>query len=135
MPNGKKFYEGGKPGISVPQESLQEIVVTGNALSLNKQANELGQYFAQGGERDRLSSSQIRNVLDKLQRMKSFDLTKLQLLRPLLAYAAGRHGGKVKELQKISDQAIQMVQNDQHFVNFKNFFEAIVAYHRYHGGK
>jgi hypothetical protein len=99
MPNGKKFHEGGRPGISVSRESLQEIIVTGNALSLNNEANTLGQYFAQGGERDKLSSSQIRNVLDKLQRMKSFELNKLQLLRPLLAYAAGRHGGKVKELQ------------------------------------
>ena len=135
MPNGRRFHEGGRPSTSISPESLQEIIVGGNAMTLNKEANLLGQHFAQGGERDKLSSSQIRNVLDKLQRMKAFDQTKLQLLRPLLAYAAGRHGGKVKELQKISDQAIQMVQNDQHFVNFKNFFEAIVAYHRYHGGK
>jgi len=135
MPNGKKFHDGGRPGISIPKENIQKIVVEGNAQSLNKEANDLGQYFAAGSERDRLSSSQIRNVLDKLQRMKSFDQNKLQLLRPLLAYAAGRHGGKVKDLQKISDQAIQMVENNQHFANFKNFFEAIVAYHRYHGGK
>ena len=135
MPNGRRFHEGGRPSISISNDTLREIVVAGNAQSLNQEANELGQYFAQGGERDRLSSSQIRNVLDKLQRMKSFDETKLQLLRPLLAYAAGRHGGKVKDLQKISDQAIQMVENNQHFVNFKHFFEAIVAYHRYHGGK
>jgi CRISPR-associated protein Csm2 len=119
----------------VPTERLQEIIHQGNAQSLNEVANELGQYFAQGGERDKLSSSQIRNVLDKLQRMKGFDLNRLQLLRPLLAYAAGRHLGKVKDLQRISDEAIRMVQADSHFVNFKNFFEAIVAYHRYHGGK
>jgi CRISPR-associated protein Csm2 len=102
---------------------------------LNEVAGQLGGYFAQGGEKDKLSSSQIRNVLDKLQRMKGFDMNRLQLLRPLLAYAAGRHGGKVRELQQISDSAIQLVQNQDHFVNFKNFFEAIVAYHRYHGGK
>ena len=132
MPNGRRI-EAGRP--SMPDQSLKEIILEGNAQRLNEEANGLGEYFALGGERERLSSSQIRNVLDRLQRMKSFDLAKLQLLRPLLAYAAGRHGGKVKELQKISDRAIQMVQNDTHFINFKNFFEAIVAYHRYHGGK
>ena len=131
MPNGRRMHEGGRPGSGVSNEALQKIILEGNAVSLNEEANKLGEDFYHGG----LSSSQIRSVLDKLQRMKSFDLTKLQLLRPLLAYAAGRHGGKVKELQKISDRAIQMVQNDSHFVNFKNFFEAIVAYHRYHGGK
>jgi len=135
MPNGRRPHEGGRPGTNLSPETLKKIIVSGDADELNKEANKLGEFFTQGGEREKLSSSQIRNVLDKLQRMKSFDRTKLQLLRPLLAYAAGRHGGKVKELQKISDQAIQLVDNDKQFVNFKNFFEAIVAYHRYHGGK
>ena len=114
---------------------MQKIISGGDVEVLNEKANKWGEFFAKGGERDRLSSSQIRNVLDRLQRMKTFDLGKLQLLRPLLAYAAGRHGGKVKDLQQISDKAIRMVKNNPQFVNFKNFFEAIVAYHRYHGGK
>ncbi|MFP3868870.1 MAG: type III-A CRISPR-associated protein Csm2 [Desulfobacteraceae bacterium] len=132
MPNGKR------PTMSAPtvtHERLREIILEGNAKSLNEEANRLGEYFAQGGERERLSSSQIRNILDKLQRMRSFDFTELQLLRPLLAYAAGRHRGKVMQLQEISDKGIQMVDNDIQFENFKHFFEAIVAYHRYHGGK
>jgi CRISPR-associated protein Csm2 len=133
MPNGRRGPEPGRA--QVPSQRLQEIILEGNAQSLNEVAGQLGGYFAQGGEKDKLSSSQIRNVLDKLQRMKGFDMNRLQLLRPLLAYAAGRHGGKVRELQQISDSAIQLVQNQDHFVNFKNFFEAIVAYHRYHGGK
>lgn len=119
----------------VPPERLQQIILRGDARTMNEVAEGLGRYFAQGGERERLSSSQIRNVLDKLQRMKTFDQNKLQLLRPLLAYAAGRHLGKVKDLQRISDDAIQMVREDSHFQNFRNFFEAIVAYHRYHGGR
>lgn len=133
MPNGRRVEESRMPKVS--KELLQEIILQGNAKKMNEVANELGEYFAKGGEREKLSSSQIRNVLDKIQRMKSFDPNKLQLMRPLLAYAAGRHLGKVKDLQKISDQAIQMVQGESHFQNFKNFFEAIVAYHRYHGGK
>jgi len=98
--------------------------------------NKLGEYYAAGPERDKLSSSQIRGILDHLQRMYQFDANELQLLRPKLAYAAGRHGGKVKDLRLIADRAIQLVgSNMQNFKNFHNFFEAIVAYHRYHGGK
>jgi len=138
MPNGRKHppknrFQDEKPDLS--DDSLRKIISEGDVEELNQQAKELGKYFTQGGERERLSSSQIRNVLDRLQRMKKFDLRELQLLRPLLAYAAGRHRGKVMELQQISDKAICMVKNDHQFVNFRNFFEAIVAYHRYYGGK
>jgi CRISPR-associated protein Csm2 len=138
MSNGKRPPQKNWPQEKKPEtseESLRKIIENGDVEELNQQANDWGLYFAQGGERDRLSSSQIRNVLDRLQRMRTFDFQKLQLLRPLLAYAAGRHRGKVMDLQKVSDRAICMVKNSQQFVNFRNFFEAIVAYHRYHGGK
>lgn len=138
MPNGKRPPQKNRPQEESPQtsnESLQKIIENGDVEELNKQANAWGEYFAQGGERDRLSSSQIRNVLDRLQRMRTFDFRELQLLRPLLAYAAGRHRGKVMDLQKVSDRAICMVKDNRQFVNFRNFFEAIVAYHRYHGGR
>ena len=138
MPNGKRPPQKNRPQEESPQtsnESLQKIIENGDVEELNKQANAWGEYFAQGGERDRLSSSQIRNVLDRLQRMRTFDFRELQLLRPLLAYAAGRHRGKVMDLQKVSDRAICMVKDNKQFVNFRNFFEAIVAYHRYHGGR
>lgn len=135
MPNGTRPHHQTEPPPVISKKELETVIEQGDAITLNEITKKLGRYYAQGGDRDKLSSSQIRNILDKLQQMRSFDLTTLQLLRPLLAYAAGRHGGKVKHLQQISDDAIQMVGNDKQFNNFKNFFEAIVAYHRYHGGK
>ncbi len=111
------------------------MILSGNAQKLNELADKLGDYYCKGAERERLSSSQIRSVLDQLQRMPGYDPNSLQLLRPKMAYAAGRHKGKVMELQKVTDRAICMVENADNFDNFKNFFEAIVAYHRYHGGK
>lgn len=127
--------EGGPAGLDVSQPELAAIISQGDAASLNGVANRLGKYYASGFEREKLSFSQIRNVLDRLQRMGSYDPNQLQLLRPLLAYAAGRHGGKVKHLQGVVDQAIQRVDSKDSFEHFKSFFEAIVAYHRYHGGK
>lgn len=136
MTNGRRY--GNRPSVERPNTSddmLRVIIEQGDAIQLNGEADKWGNYFADGTERERLSSSQIRNVLDRLQRMRSFDLNQLQLLRPLLAYAAGRHGGKVRQMQQLSDRAIQLVKDNSQFVNFKNFFEAIVAYHRCHGGK
>lgn len=120
---------------NVGNEALRSIIRDGDAVKLNLHAIELGKYYSQGAENERLSSSQIRGVLDRLQRMSGDDLKPLQLLRPKLAYAAGRHRGKVMDLQKVTDRAIRLVEDKEQFENFKNFFEAIVAYHRYHGGK
>ena len=77
MPNGKRPPQKNWPQEEKPktsEESLKKIIENGDVEELNKQANGWGKYFTQGGERDRLSSSQIRNVLDRLQRMKTFDL-------------------------------------------------------------
>jgi len=127
MPPGSSFrYD---------EEKIKKILA-GDMKTLNDYANELGEYFAQGREREALTTSQIRNVLDEIQKMpeKQFDENRLQLLRPKLAYAAGRHRGKVMEFQRLLDKVIQLTDKNN-FKNFKHFVEAIVAYHRYHGGK
>ncbi|MCP4687912.1 MAG: type III-A CRISPR-associated protein Csm2 [Desulfobacterales bacterium] len=120
---------------TIGDQALQAIIHDGDAEKLNLHAIELGKYYSLGNENERLSSSQIRSVLDQLQRMPGWERKTLQLLRPKLAYAAGRHRGKVMDLQKVTDRAICLVESEEQFENFKNFFEAIVAYHRYHGGK
>lgn len=130
-------------------DSLQKIIQQGDAEELNKYAEELGRIFVtekiteERGQRKTekaLSTSQIRNILDEIQRIpkkENFEKIKnrLNLLRPKLAYAAGRHRGRVKDFREIVEEAIKLVRAPEHFANFRNFIEAIVAYHRYHGGK
>lgn len=88
-----------------------------------------------GGEsKGALSTSQLRSVLDDIQRMTAYDGYKLQLLRPRLAYAACRHGDAVKRFQDIIEAAIEMT-SAENFQRFKDLVEAIVGYHRYFGGK
>lgn len=121
---------------SVGDSEINEIITSRNTVKLNDVANKLGKYYAAGKESERLSSAQIRNILDRIQRMKKFNKDEVQLLRPALAYAAGRdRTGKLKHLQGILDKAIMQVKDENTFTNLRNFFEAIVAYHRYHGGK
>jgi CRISPR-associated protein Csm2 len=137
----------------IKMDSLQKIIQQGDAEELNKYAEYLGKIFAgkiteERGQRKTekaLSTSQIRNILDEIQRIpkkiesiEDFNKkikNRLNLLRPKLAYAAGRHGGRVKDFREIVEAAIKLVGAPEHFANFRNFIEAIVAYHRYHGGK
>jgi len=113
---------------------LREIIEKGNAEKLNEIASKLGKIYAQA----KLSTSQIRTVLNEINSMQKFDKNRLQLLRPKLAYVAGRHQKTTpiikNDFQPLLDRAIQMV-NEENFQNFKHFIEAIVAYHRFHGGK
>lgn len=122
----------------VEETDIIAIIEKGDTAKLNEVANKLGEYYAAGRDREKISSAQIRNILDKIQRMKQFDKDRIQLLRPLLAYVAGKdrtRDAKLKNLQQIIDKAITKVDDEKKFDNLRNFFEAIVAYHRYHGGK
>jgi CRISPR-associated protein Csm2 len=75
--------------------------------------------------------------------MKVYERDRLNLLRPKMAYIAGRHGhkdrgklvGAIVDLQEVLDEGIKRTSNEKEFENFKNFFEAILAYHRYNKGK
>lgn len=120
--------------VQVSVARLKKIMMQNDAVELNKYADELGKYYSDGKVNGKLTTSQIRNFLDEIQKMKVYDAYKLQLLRPKLAYAAGRHKGKVKEFRDLVEELIKFTNKDN-FNIFKYFIEAIVAYHIYHGGK
>ncbi len=120
-------------------EKIKEII-NGNSSVLNEYAEELGKKFAPQNEKEKkykLTTSQIRNILDDVQRMRQEDIEKgeLELLRPKLAYIAGRNkdSQSLRELKDILDLAIKMVGRDfNKFKNFRDFFEAIVGYHKFY---
>lgn len=116
------------------KESIKKILVNKDAKELNDFASSKAKYLASGSEKEKLSTSQIRNVLDVIQRMKKFDENQLQLIRPKLAYAAGRHKGKVRDFRNILEEAISLT-NEKNFDFFQALIEAIVGYHRFHDDK
>lgn len=122
---------------SIVSDQELEQIIAGDARKLVEVAERLGQDFANG-----LSTSQIRNVFGEVKRLQmegQFDqqaARKLVLLKPKLAYQAGRHHGKVKDFANVLSKAIDRVGSDaQRFEHFVDFFEAILAYHRAHGGR
>lgn len=109
------------------------------AERLVKLAEEMGKYLVSVG----LKTTQIRRFLDGVRRIdiasergKSFDKDKVVLLKPKLAYAAGRQPTQLRPLMEVLDPAITAGGKDyESFKKLLAFVEGIVAYHRYHGGK
>ncbi len=87
-----------------------------------------------------LKINQIRRFLDEARQIEGevkrgvFPADRVVLLRPKLAYAAGRER-KVKDLMTVLDPALRSASiSQENFEKFLRLIEAIVAYHRYYGG-
>lgn len=117
-----------------PDEQRINKILGGDAQEMNTYAEELARHFLSGRDQEKLSTSQIRTILSEIQKMKKYDKNQVQLLRPKLAYAAGRHKGRVKDFYTLFEAAVKQT-NEKNFKMFQNFIEAIVAYHKFQGGK
>ena len=138
-----------------PSETLS-LIITGNTTeaitALTETAEQIGKQLA----RD-ITTSQIRNIFGTVrtieQDVKALDddqplpiqvQRSLQMLRPKLAYQYGRVQGRDEDQKKAAMGALTAIlsasiglvgTNVQHFRNFMDFFEAILAYHRRYGGR
>ena len=75
-----------------------------------------------------VKTHQIRNIFSALQ--KAIDIPELKRLRYRLAYNAGRMYS-TKPICDLLDEAIKNAKSEEHLKNIKDFFEAVVAYHKY----
>lgn len=94
----------------------------------------------------KLTISQIRQVFTKLKAIeakgyKEGQRVDFMMLKPFLAYAAGRQNNDgLKEFKTKMTCGIEAVINGdaategQRFKNFCKLFEAVLAYHKAHGG-
>ena len=87
-----------------------------------------------------LKTSQIRKFLDAVKKIDSkggtggFSRDAVKLLKPQLAYAAGRQQ-EVKPLMLLLDPCIDRVDTKEDFKQFARLVEGIVAYHKFYGGR
>ncbi|MFQ6102116.1 MAG: type III-A CRISPR-associated protein Csm2 [Anaerolineae bacterium] len=123
--------------------NLRSIIVDGNAEVTVKQAEVLGRDLAR-----QLTTNQIRNIFGTVRRIEmnwpenaSEEQARraqreLLLLKPKMAYQAKRERGQgVQTLVNVLTDAIDLVGKDRtRFQYFVDFFEAILAYHKAHGG-
>ena len=122
---------------------IPEDLSTWKEEEMIEYAKKLGKTFSSS-----VKTSQLRNVFSDINRirvrwkfgeLKEENLQKeLLLIKPKLAYAAGRHRGGVIELKNELERAIDGVvsspKKKEAANNFFHFVEAIVAYHKYYGG-
>ncbi len=120
---------------------VQEWVKNGPTKELIDDMEKFGKQL----KKDGLTTSQIRQVFARLKAIEAKgyqEANKIEflMLKPYVAYAAGRHSS-VKALKRIIDYGIDSVVQDDSvneqfkFKNFCKLFEAILAYHRAYGGK
>jgi len=81
----------------------------------------------------KITSSQLRNIFLIIKKSK---MDNLMLVRPKLAYVAGRaDNDETKELVFLFEELIKAVNDEEKLKNLKLFFEAVIAYHKYFGGR
>ena len=88
-----------------------------------------------------VSTSQLRNVYSNV--IKASSVNELKLIRPQLAYIAGRKQDREKKDEENNkktflaflDSLIKLVDSEQKRKEFKTFFESVVAYHKFYSNK
>lgn len=122
-----------------------------------KFANDFGLYLCDKRTPDdkfvgraAMTTSQIRNVFGEVKRIQAkaqgaanFQVYKsdFYLLRPKMAYAEARvlaktQDSRIKDFRKIMEFAHKEVKDSkENFQRFVDFFEAILAYHKFYGGR
>ena len=129
---------------TLSREDLRKIIAGENgSRTLVEQAEELGKQLVV----EKLKSSQIRAIFDEVRQIESLwlqdeqkALHKVHLLKPKLAYRAARSSEGVPTLKEVLSNAIDIVVESpdkakERFHRFTEFFEAILAYHKAHGGR
>lgn len=82
----------------------------------------------------RMTTAQLRNIFSRVRNIENRQ--QLYLLRPKLAYVAGRsETDEMKTMLFLLDQLIANVDCSEKLEQFKAFYEAVIAYHKYYGGK
>lgn len=133
-----------------PQDHLNpEWVKTPITIEVVDWCKSFGKFLAPSSSTDRaaLTTSQLRKFFGEVKRIqmqKTLSMADIAMLNPLLAYSVGRdkkngrNTTRILEFQQEMSKAISAIRpenKDNDFENFINIFEAIVAYHKYYGGK
>jgi CRISPR-associated protein Csm2 len=130
---------------SIPAQDIQQMIANPDRADLIvKHADALGNELARP-----LTTAQIRALFGEVRQIQgqmSIEHKKawrrLHLLKPKIAYRVRRASGQgvkmladvlvpaLDEVLKAKDETTQKA----YFKNFVEFFEAILAYHKYYGG-
>jgi CRISPR-associated protein Csm2 len=141
--NNRPYQKRQKPPLDPIPEMKPHWITSGLDADTVAWAEKCGKILTAGD----LSTSQIRILFGEMRRiqLKGFqqEKTKFLMLKPKMAYLGKRHSNidAMPEFKKIIDQGWDIIstanpdQSETYFNNFMNLFEAVLAYHKYYGGK
>jgi len=129
---------------AISPEKLK-MILGGNTRELIKEADRLGKALKEKN----LTTSQIRNIFGEVRSIEQevrvgtekLPLSvqrRLLMLKPKMAYQVGRFGNNqaLRALVETLSEAIDLIGDDvERFHTFIDLFEAILAYHRFYGGR
>lgn len=136
MSNLKKIF-----GDSIEIQIQKAISDGGNCIVTI--ADPIGKHLAKTlSKKQRLSRSQIRNIytMAKRMQMKGIDFEQFILLKPKIVYITRKKNASLGseilgDILLLAVDETYRYKNKDHFKNFMNFFESILAYHVSYGGK
>lgn len=76
---------------------------------------------------------EISKQWENYRTSKEFDINQIILMKPLLAYMAGRDR-RLRNFSELITAAIEKIKDAKDFEKFKQFYDSLIAYHRYYGG-
>lgn len=76
----------------------------------------------------KVSMHQLRNIFSQVKNIKKPE--EIYLLRYRLAYIGSKNPALLDFVEKI-DPMIRNIKREEELIRFKEFFEALVAYHKY----
>lgn len=133
------------PSVPIPDKgTIERIIAQGEPEILVKWAEDIGKAIAR-----QVTTNQLRNVFGTARQIQLRWPNDAQaayrdavLLRPKLGYLAKRERGRgMEDLQRVLVPALEvmsqgkdMKERQERFSRFVDFLEAIVAYHKAHGG-
>lgn len=139
--NGNQNKNDNKPKIDAKEEAakifaknkfLVSWIENGADEALPDDAEFMGKAMAD----NKLTSSKIRSVYGEIKRIQMGEFAKekssFYLLRPKVAYAVGRDKENIglQLFKLVFDKSAKCVKDEDTFLHFANFMEAVLAYHR-----
>jgi CRISPR type III-A-associated protein Csm2 len=114
----KQSYFGGSPN----------VLDMGKTDNLDDLLSAIEHFVQKEGVK--VSTSQLRNVYDCV--IKAHSVNEMKMIRPKLAYIAGRGKDEEKKFLGFIDGLIKTIETDDQRANFKVFFESVIAYHKFY---
>ncbi|MCS6795328.1 MAG: type III-A CRISPR-associated protein Csm2 [Cytophagales bacterium] len=128
---GKSFAELAKEALDFFGNLYGEILHFKKSPKIDELFQKTEEFVQKYGKD--VTTHQLRNIFHEIKKVN--DIMQLKLLRPNLAYIAGRLDEKNKEgriFVALIDSLIKEAKSED-IDNFKDFMEAIVAYHKFYG--